>query len=96
MLASDKRYQCALQGVKLLAHHSVGALVQALINWRTLVNDDIKRNYSQGSSSSLTIHGVAKRVSSTLCYSYLIHGQSLVTATRVLWMVQWLSETVRR
>lgn len=61
-LASDWRYERALQGIRLLAQHHVGQLVQAIITWRQAVNDDIKKNFS--TNNVVNVQGVCKRVSS--------------------------------
>jgi hypothetical protein len=60
-LASDWRYERALQGIRLLAQHHVGQLVQAIIAWRQAVNEDIKKNFS--SNNVVNVQGVCKRVS---------------------------------
>lgn len=63
-LASDWRYERALQGIRLLAQHHVGQLVQAIIAWRQAVNEDIKKNFS--SNNVVNVQGVCKRVSKQL------------------------------
>lgn len=60
-LASDWRYERALQGIRLLAQHHVGQLVQAIITWRQAVNEDIKKNFS--ANNVVNVQGVCKRVS---------------------------------
>lgn len=59
-LGSDWRYERALQGIRLLAKHHVGQLVQAIIAWRQAVNEDIKKNFS--SNNVVNVQGVCKRV----------------------------------
>jgi hypothetical protein len=66
-LASDSRYERALQGIRLLAQHHVGQLVQAIITWRQAVNEDIKKNFS--ANNVVNVQGVCKRVS-------ILHRQS--------------------
>lgn len=63
-IASDWRYERALQGIRLLAQHHLGQLVQSLIAWRQAVNDDIKKNYS--TNNVVNVQGVCKRVSEWL------------------------------
>jgi hypothetical protein len=60
-VASDWRYERALQGIRLLAQHHVGQLVHAIIAWRQAVNDDIKKNYS--TNNVVNMQGICKRVS---------------------------------
>jgi hypothetical protein len=60
VLASDWRYERALQGIRLLAQHHVGQLVQAIIAWRQAVNEDIKKNFS--TNNVVNVQGVCKRV----------------------------------
>lgn len=62
-VASDWRYERALQGIKLLAQHHVGQLVHAIIAWRQAVNDDIKKNYS--TNNVVNMQGICKRVSTS-------------------------------
>lgn len=50
-----------MQGIRLLAQHHVGQLVQSLIAWRQAVNEDIKKNFS--SNNIVNVQGVCKRVS---------------------------------
>jgi hypothetical protein len=50
----------APQGIRLLAQHYLGHLVQALIAWRQNVNEDIKKNFS--SNNVVNVQGVCKRV----------------------------------
>lgn len=54
-------YWYAAQGIRLLAQHHLGHLVQALIAWRQNVNEDIKKNFS--SNNVVNVQGVCKRVS---------------------------------
>jgi hypothetical protein len=60
-ISSDPRYERALLGIRLLARHHVGQLVQTLIAWRQNVNEDIKKNFSQ--NNVVNASGVCKRVS---------------------------------
>jgi hypothetical protein len=60
-VASDWRYERALQGIRLLAQHHVGQLVHAIIAWRQAVNEDIKKNYS--TNNVVNMQGICKRVS---------------------------------
>jgi hypothetical protein len=53
-------FNYALQGIRLLAQHHLGHLVQALIAWRQNVNEDIKKNFS--SNNVVNVQGVCKRV----------------------------------
>eukprot|EP00775_Hariotina_reticulata_P013221 gene13221-13351_t len=58
-ISSDWRYERALQGVRLLAQHHVGQVVQALIAWRQNINEDIKKKHSV--NNVVNIQGVCKR-----------------------------------
>lgn len=60
-MLQDARYERALQGLRLLARHHVGRLVQTLIDWRTEVNEDIKRTCTQP-NGAVNLQGVCKRV----------------------------------
>lgn len=72
VLASDWRYERALQGIRLLAQHHVGQLVQAIIAWRQAVNEDIKKNFS--TNNVVNVQGVCKRVRSSCHQSNSMHG----------------------
>lgn len=73
-IASDWRYERALQGIRLLAQHHVGQLVQSLIAWRQAVNEDIKKNFS--TNNIVNAQGVCKRVSSIRSTQLLAAGES--------------------
>lgn len=75
-VASDWRYERALQGIRLLAQHHVGQLVQSLIAWRQAVNEDIKKNFS--SNNIVNVQGVCKRVSiGSTCLPTQLQVQSM-------------------
>ncbi|WIA40102.1 hypothetical protein OEZ86_013510 [Tetradesmus obliquus] len=65
-IASDWRYERALQGIRLLAQHHLGHLVQALIAWRQNVNEDIKKNFS--SNNVVNVQGVCKRAAMEILF----------------------------
>lgn len=79
-IASDWRYERALQGIRLLAQHHLGHLVQSLIAWRQHVNDDIKKNYSQ--NNVVNVQGVCKRVSSGRQQLQATHGSQQCSRSR--------------
>lgn len=64
-LSSDWRYERSLQGIRLLASHAVGPLVNALIGWRQAVNENIKRHHS--ANNVVNLAGVCKRVRAREC-----------------------------
>ncbi|KAI8469209.1 MAG: cell morphogenesis central region-domain-containing protein [Monoraphidium minutum] len=72
-LSSDWRYERALQGVRLLAQHHIGVLVQNLMAWRQQVTDEIKKAYSggpggAGGSGVLNLQGICKRAAMEIIF----------------------------
>lgn len=60
-LASDWRYERALQGLRLLAGRQGGGLLQTLLAWRQGAIDEIAKAYG-GGGGVLNLQGLCKRV----------------------------------
>lgn len=69
-LASDARYERALQGLRLLVRHQGAQLVQTLLAWRQGAADEIRKAYGVGGgvSGGLSAVGVCKRAAAELVF----------------------------